>query len=213
MANANGVGLSILKGTGNAGAITSSSFAPQVDILVVNSPSDLGLADLSGDGKLDIVINNYTDKMYVHNNTSTAGSITTNSFASGIELTVGLEARSIAVGDLDGDDKPDVAVTRVSSPIGLALFRNENGTITGTDEIASSVSVFPTVVQNTLMIRGWQSEGSTLAISDMRGMLIHPAYQRHSDDQQYEVDVKALTPGLYILRIGRQAKVFKFMKE
>lgn len=213
VANINGVAMSIFRGTGNTGAITSSSFTPKVDISVPNSPWDVCLADLNGDGKLDIVTNSYSDKMYVHTNTATAGSITISSFAPGIELTVGLDARSITIGDLDGDDKPDIAVTHVRNPLGVALFRNENGSITGIDEIESSVIVFPTVVQHTLMIEGWQAKNADLVISDMTGKLIHPRYRHHSDDNLFEVDVEALKPGLYILRIGRQQKAFKFMKQ
>ena len=168
---------------------------------------------MNGDGKLDIVINNYTDKLYVHRNLSTAGSITTSSFAPGIALTVGLDARSIAVGDLDGDDKPDIAVTHVRVPVGLALFRNENGMVTGINDIESLVTVFPTVVQKTLNVKGSLAKDSNLLISDMSGKLFHPAYRRHSDNHQYEIDVQSLVPGLYVLRIGRQDKAFKFIKE
>ena len=214
VANSNGTGLSIFKGTGNGGPITNSTFALKVDFsVVVNLPHDVCLGDMNGDGKLDIVINNYTDKLYVHRNLSTAGSITTSSFGPGIALTVGLDARSIAVGDLDGDDKPDIAVTHVRVPVGLALFRNENGMVTGINDIESLVTVFPTVVQKTLNVKGSLAKDSNLLISDMSGKLIHPAYRRHSDNHQYEIDVQSLVPGLYVLRIGRQEKAFKFIKE
>ena len=214
VANSNGTGLSIFKGTGNGGPITSSTFALKVDFsVVVNLPHDVCLGDMNGDGKLDIVINNYTDKLYVHRNLSTAGSITTSSFGPGIALTVGLDARSIAVGDLDGDDKPDIAVTHVRVPVGLALFRNENGMVTGINDIESLVTVFPTVVQKTLNVKGSLAKDSNLLISDMSGKLIHPACRRHSDNHQYEIDVQSLVPGLYVLRIGRHEKAFKFIKE
>ena len=214
VANSNGTGLSIFRGIGNGGPITSSTFGSKVDFsVVVNLPHDVCLGDMNGDGKLDIVINNYTDKLYVHRNLSTAGSITTSSFGPGIALTVGLDARSIAVGDLDGDDKPDIAVTHVRVPVGLALFRNENGMVTGINDMESLVTVFPTVVQKTLNVKGSLAKDSNLLISDMSGKLIHPAYRRHSDNHQYEIDVQSLVPGLYVLRIGRQEKAFKFIKE
>jgi hypothetical protein len=151
--------------------------------------------------------------MYVHRNLSRPGSVTTSSFAPGVALTVGLDARSIAVGDLDGDDRPDIAVTHVTAPLGLALFRNENETVTGINDRESLVTVFPTIVQNTLNVNSSPLGDSDLWISDMGGKLIRPVFQQHSDKHQYEIDVQSLIPGLYVLRIGRQGKAYKFIKE
>jgi FG-GAP-like repeat/Secretion system C-terminal sorting domain/IPT/TIG domain len=83
------------------------------------------VADFDGDGKPDIVgfgsnPTTNTEEVYLLRNTSSNGNI---SFAQPIQInpTSYLDGIDLAVGDLDGDGKIDIAVSTVGGPV---LFRN-----------------------------------------------------------------------------------------
>jgi hypothetical protein len=110
----------------NTGSIGSVSFAPKVDFATALSPQSLALADIDGDGKTDIAFTNkFSNSFSVYRNTSTSGNISMaprTDIASG----AGNETFGISIADIDGDLKPDVAISfsNSSSGGGLQLFRN-----------------------------------------------------------------------------------------
>lgn len=93
----------------NIGSGDNIVFAPRIDFKLAERPHDLATADLNGDDKPDIVIAN-TDvtSITVLKNTSTTGNI---SFATNVEYFSGTGPYSIAIGDIDDDGKPDIAVS------------------------------------------------------------------------------------------------------
>ena len=114
--------VSILRNTGVPGVINSNSFAPRVDVAATVADRDVKLADLDGDGKLDVIVANFTGgSVSFLRNIATRGSLTTNSFAPRTDLITG-SVYNLSVGDLDGDGKLDLAVDNRPSSIGV--FRN-----------------------------------------------------------------------------------------
>jgi len=79
------------------------------------------LSYIDGDGKPDLVVVNIVAavSISVFRNTSTSGSITTGSLAARLTLCRS-ESIGVAIGDIDGDGKPDLAVTNLSSILFLS---------------------------------------------------------------------------------------------
>lgn len=113
--------VSVLRNIGASGEI---KFAAQQDYATGKGPAGVCVADFDNDGKLDIAAVNSLDySISVLKNTSLNGII---GFAPKQNY-IANEARSIALGDFDGDGKPDLAVYSYTSGLSASLgnvFKN-----------------------------------------------------------------------------------------
>lgn len=102
--------ISLFRNTSTSGSIV---FGSRTDYNSGNSPFGITVADLDGDGKLDFAVGNADDNTLVlFKNSSTPGTM---SFADTVTYPTGPYApKFIAVGDLDGDGKPDLAVANTN---------------------------------------------------------------------------------------------------
>ncbi len=130
VANVNGNSVSVFKNTCVAGTIDINSFAAKIDFISgPNGTTGLAIGDLDDDGKPDIAVSNYySNTVSILKNTITQGTITSASFATKVDFTTATGPQSIAMGDLDGDGKVDLAVANFSANV--------------TDATANKISVF-----------------------------------------------------------------------
>jgi len=110
----------------NTGGNNSVSFAgqqiyPTGNFSTGNTPVDVKLADIDGDGALDaIVLNNSTKVLSVWRNTSIVNSI---SLGNRLDFPLNASASTITTADFDGDGKTDVLVGHYSGS-NVSVLRN-----------------------------------------------------------------------------------------
>jgi hypothetical protein len=127
VANQGGNKISVFRNTVAAGRIDATSFAARqdFDLSALVGPESLSLNDIDGDGKTDIIVSNFNDKtIAVLLNTSVSGTI---SFSAKVNVTIGYYAHAIAVGDVDGDGKADIAVSNYGAS-SVTIYRNNSTT-------------------------------------------------------------------------------------
>ncbi|HEY5915529.1 MAG TPA: FG-GAP-like repeat-containing protein [Verrucomicrobiae bacterium] len=115
--------ISIFRNTTAPGPGAAISLAARVDIQVGADCRFARAADLDGDGKLDLVAANYGDNtISILKNIGSPGTLTADSFAPRVDLPAPTGPYKLAIGDLDHDGKPDIAVATYGQL--LAVYRN-----------------------------------------------------------------------------------------
>ncbi len=112
-------------------------------------------ADLDGDGMSDIIISNnsQTYSLSVYRNTSTATSV---SFAANQDFPANNQPGEIAVGDLDGDGKPDLVVVDGAGGV-ISFFRNTS--TPGSISFAQRVDLNPGSIPASISIADLDQDG------------------------------------------------------
>jgi photosystem II stability/assembly factor-like uncharacterized protein len=96
-------------------------FAPKIDISTGSGPVSVAIGDLDGDGKPDIAVANvHADTLSILQNTSTSGNV---NFGVKVDYAVGYLPHSVAIGDLDGDGKPDLVLPLQGTNF-VSVFKN-----------------------------------------------------------------------------------------
>ncbi|MES2775692.1 MAG: FG-GAP-like repeat-containing protein [Bacteroidota bacterium] len=118
--NANSV--SVYRNTSATGG--TILFTNRVTFAVDNAPYGVAVGDIDGDGKPDMAVPvNGSLNLCIFRNTSTPGSIT---FAPRIDYSGGTFPYEVAISDLDGDGKPDVAITTQGGSPALSVMKNNS---------------------------------------------------------------------------------------
>jgi hypothetical protein len=120
VANRDNGNITVFRNNSSPGII---SLAPKIDYAADVTPCDIAIGDLDGDGKPDLAAANlYTGTISVYKNMSTPGSV---SFSTKIDYGTTLNGPAgIAIGDLDGDGKPDLTSVNSSSTV-VSVLKNK----------------------------------------------------------------------------------------
>ena len=110
--------ISVLRNTGTPGTI---GYAAKIDFATGSEPTSVSIGDLDGDGKADLAVTNWGSTISVLRNTGTLGAI---SYAAKVDYATGTSPRSVAIGDLDGDGRADMAVANSINSNTVSVFRN-----------------------------------------------------------------------------------------
>ena len=117
----------ILRNISTAGVLSSASFASRVNFNTGITPYYISVGDLTGNGKLDILVTNFGDgTATVWQNKAIPGSITSASFFKRLNFTVGTKPYAGLLADIDGDAKTDILVSNTGSNT-LSILRNTVG--------------------------------------------------------------------------------------
>lgn len=113
--------------------IVESSYDAKVDFSAGIDPTEIALGDFDDDGKTDVIVLNRADNnlSIFRNTTINPGQI---SYDTKIDFGTGLRPISLALGDLDGDGKTDIAVANYDDNT-VTLFHNRS---TGAGSISYS---------------------------------------------------------------------------
>ncbi len=118
----------------------TSSFT-RFDFTAGTKPEGMASGDFDQDGKIDIAVcNNVSNNLYVFKNTSVAGTV---SLAAPIIYPVGSAPDATAVGDIDNDGKPDIAVSNWSSNT-ITVYRNTSSSSGISFSVVGSINTLNT---------------------------------------------------------------------
>ena len=141
VANIGGSTVSVFRNTSTGAGVVS--YAAKVDYTTGTLPYSVSIGDLDGDGKSDLAVANSTSNtVSVFRNTSTGAGVV--SYAAKVDYVTGSAPRSVAIGDLDGDGKSDLAVANYNSN-SVSVFRN---TSTGAGVVSYAAKVDYTTGNN-----------------------------------------------------------------
>ncbi|TAK93837.1 MAG: tandem-95 repeat protein, partial [Verrucomicrobia bacterium] len=122
--NYGGNSISLFRNIGAPGSLTANSFAAPVNLPAPGGPYEVAIGDLDGDGRPELAVANADVSVTsIFRNQTTIGTLDTNSFAAHADISSLYYGHTIAIGDLDGDGKPDLTVG-FAIPGYISVFRN-----------------------------------------------------------------------------------------
>jgi hypothetical protein len=130
--------LGVYLGNGNG------TFQGQISTSIPQNTGAIAAADLNADGKADLAT--VYPNCSAGNNTCLPGDLGVlisngdGTFQSAVAYTTGLEPESLAIGDFNGDAKPDVATSNSRSSTISILLNNGNGTFQTNVDYATGLS-------------------------------------------------------------------------
>jgi hypothetical protein len=160
--------VAVLRNTTATGGGTVS-FAARQTFTVGSHPSAVAVADFNGDGRPDLAVVNYSDNTISVLLNTTAARAGTISFAAGLVFGVGNGPFSVAMGDFNGDDKPDLAIANFNGD-SVSVLRNTTATGAGTVSFADQQTFVAGSYPSAVVVGDFNGDGKLdLAVADSGG--------------------------------------------
>jgi hypothetical protein len=157
VANIGSDDVSVLLGDG------TGSFGNAANFGVGTEPTSVAVGDFDGDGNPDLATANYqfsgTDDVSVLLGEGDG------TFGTAEHLTAGIYTSSVAVGDFDGDGRPDLATANTGSNNVSVLLNRYNAAPVATDDTASTPEDTPVTID--VLANDTDIDGDTLTIVDV----------------------------------------------
>jgi gliding motility-associated-like protein len=142
--NQSGNNITVLINQSTLGAISFSNTPSTVSITGAASTDGLAIDDLNGDGYPEIVLSQFltaTSNLFILKNNSSLGNISLGNLTT---IPLSGTVVNLKVGDLDGDQKPDIAATQLlGSSISVFLNQGTGGNISFSTATAVSTEERP----------------------------------------------------------------------
>ncbi|MBN8568003.1 MAG: T9SS type A sorting domain-containing protein [Ignavibacteria bacterium] len=130
VANNSNTTVTVFLNTTTPGAVTPT-FSAKTDFTGFSGPTSISLCDMNGDGKLDMVVINYSSAFVsVMMNTTTTGAATP-TFSARTDFSIGTNVYSVSTADYNGDGKLDI-VTSNNGSLSILLNTTTTGAATPT---------------------------------------------------------------------------------
>jgi sugar lactone lactonase YvrE len=121
--NGNTDGFNIMRNKATRGSLSADSFYPSVAFPGAGEAENITIGDLDLDGKPDVVVSNmFSGTISVYRNISTSGGINAGSIAAPVSFPAPFP-EDVEMGDIDGDGKPDLAISN-SGQKSISILRN-----------------------------------------------------------------------------------------
>ncbi|TAH15273.1 MAG: DUF4347 domain-containing protein [Oscillatoriales cyanobacterium] len=133
---------------------TTPTFATKVDFTTGTQPTSVSIGDINGDGKPDLATANFSNTASILLNTTTGA--TTPTFNPKVDFTTGSGSTSVSIGDFNGDNKPDLAVSNQNT--------NNVSILLNTTTTGATTPTFATKVDFTVA-----SQATSVSIGDFNG--------------------------------------------
>ncbi len=197
IAATNGDSVAVLRNLSTPGTL---SFDLPKSFAAGNYPLCIAGGDLNGDGKPDLIVSNQgSNNVSAFRNTGTTGNI---SFDTHIDYGVDKDPFSIAIADLDGDEKPDI-VSANSDVYTISILKNAIGdVVTAVIDLGNQryIKIYPNPVKNNLYLY-WDIQNTSalnVILSDQQGKQVLAKQNVHSGES---IDLNKFPAGIYFLKI------------
>lgn len=131
--------ISIYKNNAVSGTITSGALQVRVSFPSSLYPTAMGVFDINGDKKNDVVVVGSAGNLLVYRNAGLAGTVSSNSFLDSLNYFVGTGSFDMSIGNLDSNAISEVLITNVNAHFfGVYKSYFTNYTVIGTDSYGCS---------------------------------------------------------------------------
>jgi len=174
LAVANSTGIAVLLGEGDG------AFQTAINTGAGPSPESLAVGDFNGDGTLDMAVANFGEwvngaQTYTNSSVSVLLGKGGGTFQTAVNYDAGGRSRFVAVGDFNGDGKPDLAVVNSIGDNGAAFPASNVAVLLGKGDgsFHAAVNYDAGANPSSAVVGDFNGDGkSDLAVANMRGVSV-----------------------------------------